>query len=255
MDYSDDTCKDLDAGNGFSPGQFERMLVFWDFYRKDDAIMNPAEEREKIDVYIEFRYDRYPLEISWGIYDSQGEAIVLYPAGSGRGTLAGTLAFPVGTYTLVIHDSAGDGSCCLYGLGYYMIAVGDQIIASDHGVFGTSETVTFSVGKPVSGLKMTSGAATDAPVSTTGPKTQSPSAPRIPLTVTPFGAPVPLSSSFPEVPSEAPISAGSLATGLNGPMVDTEGHTTKVLPTASASAEMIGYCATATLLALCAFVL
>lgn len=158
MDYSSDTCKDPESGDGFTPGQIQRMRGFWDIYREGDVVVpestpaemnRPTETSETVDVYIEFQYDRFYLETSWQIVNSAGQVVLDYPRGSARSLLSGTLAFPPGTYVIRVQDSAGDGTCCDYGLGYVFVSVNGGAPIGGYGIFRSTGTVTFTV-PPVS---------------------------------------------------------------------------------------------------------
>lgn len=151
MDYSDDTCKSLD--DGFTEGQFNKMLAEWNAYRAGDTVVNPPPEMTpitppgEVSVYVEFAYDRFPFETSWSIRNSAGQAVVNYPRGTGRGILAGTIELAPGLYTIEINDSEGDGTCCAYGFGYYFIAIeGVNVVSQSFGNFGDRYTDSFRVG-------------------------------------------------------------------------------------------------------------
>lgn len=151
MDYTDDTCKDFDNGEGFTIGQFRRMLAFWSFYREGDADAPESKPMETdvtggaVDVYIEIHYDRFPLETSWAIYNSEEVAVVVYAEGDGYGALAGYVSLPVGMYTFYMRDLGNDGTCCLYGIGRYYIQVGDRAVVQDLGIFAFEVVATFEV--------------------------------------------------------------------------------------------------------------
>jgi hypothetical protein len=164
MDYSDDNCHDPERGDGFTAGQIQRMRVFWEIYRAGDVMAPPSTltgtgvdtSSETVDVYIEFQYDRFPEETSWGITNSAGELVVSYPSGTGEGLLTGTLPFPPDTYTLTVRDSVGDGFCCIYGRGYVLVSVGGADPVGGYGNFISTGTVTFTV-KATAGATSSSG--------------------------------------------------------------------------------------------------
>jgi hypothetical protein len=179
MDYSSDPCKDPARGDGFSAGQILRMRAFWDMYREADVTVpatsptvmtgpqNPSSET--VDVYIEFQYDRFASETSWEIISSDGDVLVSYPSGTEQGLLSGTLPFPPGTYTLIILDSAGDGTCCTYGRGYALVSVDGAAPVGGYGLFSSTATVTFTVAS-TAGASSSGGGTDKDPVSMTVPQ-------------------------------------------------------------------------------------
>ena len=92
--------------------------------------------------------DNYPEETSWQILDgstvlASGGTYGSEPDGS---TVTETLCLPDGCYDFVISDSYGDGICCSYGNGSYLLEdAGGNSLASG-GSFGSSETTNFCVG-------------------------------------------------------------------------------------------------------------
>jgi len=98
------------------------------------------------DITITLNFDNYPEETSWtltsggstvasgGTYGSQADGSTL--------TINETLAD--GSYTFTLNDAYGDGICCGYGNGSYLVASGSTVIASG-GSFGASESTDFCV--------------------------------------------------------------------------------------------------------------
>ena len=80
--------------------------------------------------------DRYPTETSWELRrgSSAGERVAWGGPLSEQSTAIVTeLQLDDGRYALSVHDSAGDGICCSYGQGQYLMFLADQpgtIIAS-----------------------------------------------------------------------------------------------------------------------------
>merc|ERR1712111_213792 len=86
-------------------------------------------------------------ETSYDIKDSSGDKIMQgsgWPAGS---TNSFWKCLSSGTYKFTITDGYGDGLCCSYGNGGYVVEVDDDEVASG-GQFGSEETKTFEVGSP-----------------------------------------------------------------------------------------------------------
>ena len=89
--------------------------------------------------------DNYPSETSWDIRDSNNTVVASGANYSGQGTtVTATATLNPGSYNFTIYDSYGDGICCAYGVGNYVLQ-SDTLIASG-GAFGSSESTSFCVG-------------------------------------------------------------------------------------------------------------
>merc|ERR1711983_357306 len=101
--------------------------------------------KSKVDV--EITIDNYGEETTYDIKDSSGTKVMQgsgWPAGS---TNSFWKCLSSGSYTFTITDGYGDGLCCSYGNGGYVVEVDDDEVASG-GQFGSSETKSFNVGTP-----------------------------------------------------------------------------------------------------------
>ena len=99
-----------------------------------------------VDIRIDITYDQYPLESSWILYDSNGNAIHTSSTGEvqqGGLTSRGFKVRP-GSYRLAVYDKAGDGICCIYGEGSISIFTGNRVVESS-GIFGHETNVNFQV--------------------------------------------------------------------------------------------------------------
>ena len=93
---------------------------------------------------LSIKLDSYPGETSWDITDTGNVVVASGGNYSGPGsTITATAALVPGSYTFTIYDSYGDGICCTYGNGNYLLQ-SDTLIASG-GSFGSSESTTFCV--------------------------------------------------------------------------------------------------------------
>lgn len=99
-------------------------------------------------VTLSITFDNYPEETSWTLKNSSGTTIASggtygnQPDGS---TLVEYFCLPNGCYDFTISDVYGDGICCAYGNGSYMVTGPSGTLASG-GSFGYSETTTICVG-------------------------------------------------------------------------------------------------------------
>ncbi|MCB0791723.1 MAG: PKD domain-containing protein [Flavobacteriales bacterium] len=98
-------------------------------------------------------FDDYPGETSWTITSDQDGAIVAtggpyagVPAGS---STAVQVCLPDGCYALTMYDGYGDGMCCGFGQGSYVLS--DQLLGTlaSGGEFATEESTAFCVTFPV----------------------------------------------------------------------------------------------------------
>ena len=173
MDYSDDACMNL-----YTVGQKNRMRALFESggYRAsllnsvacgevvaptcDDGIQNGDEQGvdcggsncapcvcDGVDVTVSITFDNYPEETSWQITDggsvvASGGTYASSPDGS---TLEVSQCLPDGCYTFTIFDSYGDGICCSYGSGSYVVTDEFGNILASGASFGTSDGGNFCV--------------------------------------------------------------------------------------------------------------
>jgi len=92
---------------------------------------------------MEVTLDQYPQETSWLLVDALGDtAMAGGPYESGVDNLSThvtTLSLCAGCYTLTVSDQFGDGMCCAYGEGGYVLTIDGQTLAQG-GEFAASET-------------------------------------------------------------------------------------------------------------------
>lgn len=92
--------------------------------------------------------DNYPEETSWQVLDgttvlAAGGTYGSQPDGS---TVIENICLPDGCFDFVINDAYGDGICCSYGSGSYVLRDdSDNSILASGGSFGSSETTNFCV--------------------------------------------------------------------------------------------------------------
>jgi len=90
--------------------------------------------------------DNYPEETSWTITDSNGGIVAqggTYGSEPDGSTLAIDVCLNDGCYDLNFNDSFGDGICCGYGIGNYVLTdAADNVLASG-GEFLSSEVTNF----------------------------------------------------------------------------------------------------------------
>jgi len=98
------------------------------------------------DVTVTINLDNYPEETTWDIVDASGNVVASggpygnQPDGS---TVTTTVCLEDGCYDFTIYDSYGDGICCGYGIGDYVVTDANGNTLASGGQFGSSETTNF----------------------------------------------------------------------------------------------------------------
>lgn len=176
MDYSDDGCMNL-----FTSGQKSRMRAIFDTGGArasllnsggcgtataptcSDGIQNQGETGvdcggpcspctigcADTEVNFSITLDNYPEETSWTLTNAAGSNIDAggtygnQPDGS---TLSFDFCLPDGCYDLTVNDSYGDGICCSYGNGSFIIKDDNGNVLGSGGNFGSATTSSFCLG-------------------------------------------------------------------------------------------------------------
>ena len=92
--------------------------------------------------------DNYPEETSWQVLDGSTVLAVggTYGSQPDGSTVVENICLPDGCFDFVINDAYGDGICCGYGNGSYVLRDdSDNSILASGGQFGSSETTNFCV--------------------------------------------------------------------------------------------------------------
>jgi len=114
----------------------------------------------KTKVEVEITIDNYGGETTYDIKDASDSTIMQGSGWPANSVNSFWKCFSSGTYKFKITDGYGDGLCCSYGNGGYVVEVDDDEVASG-GQFGSEETKTFEVGSPT---PTTPSPSTSAPV-------------------------------------------------------------------------------------------
>ena len=114
-------------------------------------------------VKLNITFDNYPEETAWELYDSSLNVIdsggfdasgnIIGNPGTGyaalfadKGTLKTSFCLASGDYTFVIYDAYGDGLYTSASVeGNYSVKLGETVLASGQGDFGTSQATTFNI--------------------------------------------------------------------------------------------------------------
>lgn len=100
-------------------------------------------------VQIQVTLDDFGSETSFAIEDGNGAVVKSWgPFADGQSGVTKTrnIDLPAGVYTFVIFDDYGDGICCDFGDGQWVVSVDGSAIASSNGVFGFWEEFDFAIG-------------------------------------------------------------------------------------------------------------
>ncbi|HNQ68051.1 MAG TPA: T9SS type A sorting domain-containing protein [Bacteroidales bacterium] len=108
-------------------------------------------------VQISVFTDSFGYETSWVLKNSNDLIIAQGDNFESNSLYQEILCLVQGCYTFTIYDEYGDGICCTYGEGYYLIEnLSDNVEIDNGGEFATSESVEFcidnDIGAPVAGF-------------------------------------------------------------------------------------------------------
>lgn len=108
---------------------------------------NATQIYETNQVELSIQLDQYPQETAWNIRNSAGSIVHIggpYP-GQANQLLEFTLDLTADDcYTFTIFDSFGDGICCGFGNGFYILETSDGTVIAQGGEFLSSEGTSFS---------------------------------------------------------------------------------------------------------------
>ena len=99
-------------------------------------------------VTLTINLDNYPEETSWEIRASGGQLVAsggTYGSQPDGSTVVEVTCLNDGCYDFTIFDSYGDGICCGYGNGSYILTDSQGGTLASGGAFGSSETTNFCV--------------------------------------------------------------------------------------------------------------
>lgn len=112
----------------------------------DDGDNDPPPSCTEQQLFVRVKLDTYTPETSWQLKNEQGAIIAQggsYPKTRAGETVVDTLCLPQGCYSFKIMDSYGDGICCDYGDGMYLLIDGEQQVIADGGEFPFTEEMDF----------------------------------------------------------------------------------------------------------------
>lgn len=115
---------------------FAQTNLLNDQNSSNDIFINEFSVISGVEVYITITTDFYGNETTWNIKDSLGSVIALggpFPNGQIGQNHEYTLCLPEGCYEFNLYDSQGDGICCSFGAGGWLVEDSYQNILSSGG--------------------------------------------------------------------------------------------------------------------------
>jgi PKD repeat protein len=128
-----------------SPGVYEVSLVMGNAFGTDSIAQTIEIEFGDRLFDMALTTDDYPTETTWTIVNEDSEIVAQGGNYGSANTLYNeTVCLDSGCYVFTIYDAYGDGICCDWGEGGYIIEVGGDFVA-EGGEFNNSEEVHFCV--------------------------------------------------------------------------------------------------------------
>lgn len=131
------------------PGVYARVSAVSHWLENIKCMSETDTPRDCVEISIDVKYDGYPSENTWALYDVDDH--MMYQVKSGEVTSPGHVVTKLrvrpGSYRFVMHDKIGDGICCLYGDGFVTINTGTDVVDVS-GAFTFDTGVVFTVVPP-----------------------------------------------------------------------------------------------------------
>jgi lysyl endopeptidase len=109
-----------------------------------------ADLSDSFAVRLALTFDEYPEETNWTLRNANNQ--IIYTSGGqsynesyAETTIHVEFCLPQGCYTFNIFDTEGDGICCQYGQGSYVLSGPTGFVIANGGNFNASQTVPFCV--------------------------------------------------------------------------------------------------------------
>ena len=139
---------------GFGPQPTTRMTNYVNSRSclGNDCVPVEPEPCENETATLTITLDQYPSETTWEVTDESSNIVASggpYDAAQQFTTIQEELCLVAACYTLTFFDTFGDGICCGFGEGSYILTDQSGSILTSGGEFETSETSDFCIGEIV----------------------------------------------------------------------------------------------------------
>lgn len=129
-------------------------------FETQQITLNLEEKCDYNKVVLSIKFDNYPEETAWELYDSSNNVVASGGLSEDGTTITGyadlgfadqstfttNLCLQSGTYTFVIYDDYGDGMYTSASVqGNYSLKLGSTVLASGSGNFGSFQDTTFTL--------------------------------------------------------------------------------------------------------------
>jgi len=100
------------------------------------------------DFFLAIKTDDKPAETRWNVVDNESGNAVLRggPYALPWAVYTKRACLPNGSYTLNVVDSGGDGICCDYGQGFFVVSSDGETIVDSNGKYGDTFSTDFHLG-------------------------------------------------------------------------------------------------------------
>ncbi|KAF7772440.1 hypothetical protein PCIT_a2508 [Pseudoalteromonas citrea] len=148
--YTASTSKVINVGLRFYDvsGFDGNEIVYLDDFQPSDStppVTPPPTTCSNNELTVKLTTDKYASETSWKLNTAQGHTVASGADFTNNTTHTETLCLTDGMYNFVISDSYGDGICCEFGNGSYLLTHNNQTIA-EGASFTNQNTHRFTLG-------------------------------------------------------------------------------------------------------------
>ncbi|MBS1637583.1 MAG: T9SS type A sorting domain-containing protein [Bacteroidetes bacterium] len=125
-----------------------KIILFLLFFCLFTGVSRATCPAGQIEVKVVLTTDNYPSETSWQLTDKLGNVLMTDPGSMAQATTyTSTVCTPSTTcLKFTINDAYGDGICCGYGNGHFVIYVNGVVVINHNGQFSNTYVTNFNCG-------------------------------------------------------------------------------------------------------------